>query len=168
MSVRSRVALGASRSWPPTRLRLRLRRARLCVAVAILPMRTPGTRCFRSGIRASAKCAVSSILRSRLDDATIVVLVDPATDELVRKVAKDVAEEVATEVGNRLEYRMQVHFERMEGLVTRAAEGFDATLGSIDRRLKRLEKKWDTRILDHERILSDHHDRLKTLERRGR
>ena len=77
-------------------------------------------------------------------------MVDPATEELVRKVAIEVANQVASEIENRLEHRMQVHFERREGLVARAAEGYGATLGSIDRRLQKLEKKWDTKILDLE------------------
>ena len=76
-------------------------------------------------------------------------MVDPAVEELVRKVAAEVADEVAgrletrltDRIETRLEHRMQVHFERIEGLVQRAAEGYGATLESIDRRLDRLEQK---------------------------
>jgi hypothetical protein len=65
---------------------------------------------------------------------------------------------------DRLEHRMQVHFERMEGLVHRAAEGYGATLESIDRRLDRLETKWDTQIADHGSVLTDHGRRISALE----
>ena len=127
-------------------------------------VRRDETRAERdTGSRLSAGYVVSSILRSRVDDETIVAVIDPATQELVAKVAAD----VATEVERRLEHRMQVHFERMEGLVGRAAEGFGATLGSIDRRLTRLETNWDTRILDHERVIKNHNERIEKLEGAG-
>ena len=97
-----------------------------------------------------------------------------AVDEIVKALDARLAEQTK-DIEKRLEQfatsgesRMTVHFERMEGLVMRAAEGFDATLGSIDRRLKRLERKWDTRILDHEKILATHNERLKTVERQTR
>ena len=109
---------------------------------------------------------------------------DPQFEELARKVATEVIEqlspklvadvsskvavEVAHAVETRLEGRMQIHFEQMEGLVKRAAEGYGATLGSIDRRLKRLEKKWDTKITDHDRVLANHNERISSLEHKRR
>jgi hypothetical protein len=64
----------------------------------------------------------------------------------------------------RVEGRMQVHFERMEDQVKRAADGYGGVLESIDRRLDRLETKWDTKIGDHDSILDNHNKRITTLE----
>jgi septation ring formation regulator EzrA len=64
----------------------------------------------------------------------------------------------------RVEGRMQVHFERMEDQVKRAADGYGEVLESIDRRLDRLETKWDTKIGDHDSILDNHNKRITTLE----
>jgi hypothetical protein len=65
----------------------------------------------------------------------------------------------------RTEQRMQVHFERMEGLVRLTAEGFGATLGSLDRRMDRLERTCATRFIDYDRILGNHNERIGQLER---
>ena len=40
-----------------------------------------------------------------------------------------------------MEVRMQMHFENMEGTVRLAAEGYGATLESINRRLTELDEK---------------------------
>ena len=89
---------------------------------------------------------------------------DQHTDDLVRKVAA----EVATKVADEMEHRLNVHFDRTTDLITRAAEGYGATLGSIDRRLKRLEKKWDTKISDHDRVLANHNQRISNIEQKRR
>lgn len=70
------------------------------------------------------------------------------------------------ELENRVERRTQVHFKRMEDLVKRAAEGYGGTLESIDRRLDRLQSKWDTKIGDHDSILDNHNKRITTFESR--
>ena len=99
---------------------------------------------------------------------------DPQFEELARRVAAEVVaqlspklvSEITTSVESSMEHRMTVHFERMDGLVKRSAEGYGATLDSIDRRLTRLEKKWDTRISDHDRALSNHNERISRLEQK--
>lgn len=101
---------------------------------------------------------------------------DPQFQELARRVATEVVEqlspklvaEITNSVETSMERRMTVHFDRMEGLVKLAAEGYDATLKSIDRRLKRLEKKWDTKISDHDRVLANHNERISGLEDKRR
>ena len=101
---------------------------------------------------------------------------DPRFEELARKVATEVIEQLSPKlvtaithsVEASMEQRMTVHFERMEGLVKLAAEGYGATLGSIDRRLKRLETKWDTKISDHDRVFANHNERISSLERKRR
>lgn len=55
---------------------------------------------------------------------------------------KELAREVANEVLKAIEPRLQIHFERVQGLVKVAAEGYGGTLESIDRRLDRLEKQF--------------------------
>ena len=120
---------------------------------------------------------------------------DPQFEELARVIGKNVEERIDSRFGDfekriesrlgdfekrivgavaskldaletRVEGRMQVHFERMEDLVKRAAEGYGGTLESIDRRLDRLETKWDTKIGDHDSILDNHNKRITTLESR--
>ena len=97
---------------------------------------------------------------------------DPQFEELARKVATEVVEQLSPKLLRSLEasmeQRMTVHFERMEGLVKLASEGYGATLGSIDRRLQRLETKWDTKISDHDRVLANHNERISSLERKRR
>ena len=90
------------------------------------------------------------------------------TESVVREASPRIALTVADKVEKSLEGRMQIHFERMEGLVKVAAEGYGATLGSIDRRLTRLEKKWDTKISDHDQILGNHNQRISSLEQKRR
>ena len=101
---------------------------------------------------------------------------DSQFEELARKVATEVIEqlspklvtEITRSVETSMEQRMTVHFERMEGLVKMAAEGYGATLGSIDRRLKRLEKKIDTKVSDHDHVLANHNERISSLEQKRR
>ena len=66
----------------------------------------------------------------------------------------------------RIEQRLQVHYERTSDLVKRAAEGYAATVESIDRRLDRLEKKVDHGFRDHARILKNHERRISALEQK--
>jgi hypothetical protein len=114
---------------------------------------------------------------------------EPQFEELARVIRGQVAEDTVKAIGaletrlderidtqetrldgridsleTRLEKRMQAHFERIEDLVQRAAEGYGATLESIDRRLDTLETKWDTQIADHGLILADRGRRISALE----
>lgn len=73
-----------------------------------------------------------------------------------------------TQFEERIEQRMQMHFESMEQLVTVSAEGYGANLDRIERELKELNRKVDTRFGDHDRILTNHNDRITTLEQRER
>lgn len=87
-------------------------------------------------------------------------MIAPETEELIRKVSAETADAIA----NRMEHRLNVHYERTADLIKRAAEGYGATLESIDRRLDRLEKKVDEGFIDHAIVLKDHEKRLRILE----
>ena len=93
---------------------------------------------------------------------------DQETELLVRKLAAEVAAEVASNVAakvtDQLEHRLNVHFERTFDLVKRTAEGYGATLESLDRRLDRLERNWTARFGDHESLLRNHEQRITGLE----
>ena len=89
-----------------------------------------------------------------------------SNEELIRKVADEVATKVATQVVDQVEDRLKVHFENTSDLVKRAAEGFDATLGSIDRRLDRLEEKVDHGFRDIAHVLKNHERRITALEQK--
>lgn len=52
--------------------------------------------------------------------------------------------------------------------VTKAAEGYGATLERIERDLSVLNRKVDDGLFDHTRILADHSNRLVRLERKRR
>ncbi len=64
---------------------------------------------------------------------------DPRFEEL----AKEIAESVTAAVTKSIETRLTIHLEGVKDQVQRAAEGYGATLESIDRRLDRLEKDWN-------------------------
>lgn len=64
----------------------------------------------------------------------------------------------------RLSDGARVHAENLEHEIKIAAEGYGATLESIDRELKRLDTKWDTQIADHNSVLLDHGKRIRKLE----
>jgi hypothetical protein len=95
----------------------------------------------------------------------IVSAVVAQLDALETRVEGGVAAQLEA-FETRVEGRMQVHFERMEDQVKRAADGYGGVLESIDRRLDRLETKWDTKIGDHDSILDNHNKRITTLESR--
>jgi len=65
----------------------------------------------------------------------------------------------------RAETRMKMHFENLEGVVKGAAEGYGGNLDRIERELNALNKKFDTKFGDHDRVLDNHNERLVKLER---
>ena len=81
---------------------------------------------------------------------------DAQAEELIRKTADAIADQI--------EHRMNVHFERMSDLVKRSADGYGATLESIDRRLDRLEKKVDNGFADQARVLRQHTSEINTVK----
>ena len=56
--------------------------------------------------------------------------------------------------------------EDMASQVRTAAEGYGATLESIDRRLKRMSTQIRTKDRDRDLVLKDHGKRISALERR--
>ena len=113
-------------------------------------------------MRAEIGYAISAVLRSAFDDERIVG-VDPQFQEL----AKEIAESVTAAVTKSIEMRLTIHLEGVKDQVQRAAEGYGATLESIDRRLDRLEKDWNKNFRLHSSVLKNHADRIDTLEKRG-
>lgn len=89
---------------------------------------------------------------------------DPQFEELAREIVRRVDARLE-EFHGRNEHRLQVHFERTSTLVKEAAEGYGGTLESIDRRLSRLEKKWEKNFANHTGILANHNQRLGELEK---
>lgn len=65
----------------------------------------------------------------------------------------------------RIEKRLAIHFEGVRDQVKRGAEGYGATLESIDRRLDRLEKDWKRNFRLHSRVLKHHADRINAIEK---
>lgn len=104
---------------------------------------------------------------------------EPQFQELAREISESVAERVTDAVTERVavrltasetsavEKRLQVHFEAMELLVKLSAEGYGATLDSIDHRLARLEKDWNRNIRLHSKALKNHAVRIDAIEKRS-
>lgn len=102
-------------------------------------------------------------LAERLKSELATIIADQLKKELTTVVVDQFA---ATE--SRLVGQYKIHAEEMNAQVKLAADGYAATLDSIDRRLKRLETKWDTTISDHDRVLASHNQRISSLERKRR
>ena len=104
---------------------------------------------------------------------------DPQTEELARAVAEIVGkgvderlEHIKTGVDERLqqfkadiENRLQTHFEGVDGVVKRAAEGYGANLERIEHELIDLNRTIDTKFTDPDRIVRNHHKRITALEK---
>ena len=113
-------------------------------------------------------------LAQRLKSELAPVIADQLKSELATVVADQVKSKLATVIaeqfaaaGSRLVGQYRIHAEEMKAEVKLAAEGYGATLEGIDRRLKELAVKWDTKIANHDLVLSDHAKRLENLEQRS-
>lgn len=93
----------------------------------------------------------------RLTERLTVALTDHLTGVVVRQL--ETAEQ-------HLEDRLKVYLEELRGLVINAAEGYGGTLEKIERELIDMNKRFDTRLLDHDKALANHNQRLLVLERR--
>lgn len=60
--------------------------------------------------------------------------------------------------------RMEMHFENLEGMVKRAAEGYGATLDRIERDVSELKSSTRDGFADIKSVLSNHHARIAALE----
>lgn len=85
-------------------------------------------------------------------------------DHLKRELATVVVDQFAA-AESRLVGQYKIYAEEMKAQVTRAAEGYGATLQSLDRRLDRLERDWTARFGDHESLLRNHEQRISGLEK---
>jgi len=96
---------------------------------------------------------------------------DPQLEELAERLKRELATVVADQFAaaeGRLVGQFRIHAEEMKAQVRLSAEGYGATLEGIDRRLRDLATKWNTKITDHDLVLSDHAKRVQTLERKKR
>lgn len=104
---------------------------------------------------------------------------DPQFEELARRLKSELATVVAAELKielatviadqfaaaeARLVGQYKIHAEEMKEQVKLAAEGYGATLENIERSLKDLAGKWDTKIGDHDLVLANHTQRIENLE----
>jgi gas vesicle protein len=108
------------------------------------------------------KRELAPVLADQLTRDLAPVLVDQLKSELSTVVAEQFAAAESRLVG---EYK--IHAEEMKAEVKLAAEGYAATLEGIDRSLKELTSKWDTKITDHDLVLSNHAKRIEILEQRS-
>jgi aromatic ring-cleaving dioxygenase len=96
---------------------------------------------------------------------------------LGERLEKQIGESLEKRLGERLEkslseakheLKLQARLdkEELKDQIQKAAEGYAASLDSIDRRLRELNAKVDTKFDDHDRVLANHNERLTNLERR--
>ena len=112
-------------------------------------------------------------LAERLKSELAPVIADQLKSELAPVVADQLKSELATVIADqfaaaerRLVGQYTIYAEEMKTEAKLAAEGYGATLEGIDRSLKELAVKWDTKIADHDLVLFDHAKRIENLERR--
>jgi len=85
-----------------------------------------------------------------------------------QRITTNIEERLKTHIDQfeqRAELRMKMHFESLDSKVTLAAEGYSATLQTIERELVDLNKKFDTKFGDHDLVLADHNRRITELEK---
>lgn len=98
-------------------------------------------------------------------------------EELADRLSKEVATQLGA-VEQRLTARVdhaedelkrhsKAQMESLKEEVKLAAEGYGATLEGIETSLKELAVKLDTKISDHDLVLSDHAKRIENLEQRS-
>jgi hypothetical protein len=104
---------------------------------------------------------LAPVLADQLKRELAPALVDELKSELSTVVAEQFAAAESRLVG---EYK--IHAEEMKEQVKLAAEGYAATLEGIDRSLKELANRWDTKITDHDLVLPNHAKRIENLEQR--
>lgn len=92
---------------------------------------------------------------------------DEQFEELAQRMSDDIEKQFSKrfdEAERRLSEGARVHMENLGQEVELLAEGYGATLESIDRLLQRLETKWDTKIEDHDRVPKNHGKRIRKQE----
>jgi len=102
--------------------------------------------------------------------AAVTASLDKRLESHVRDSEERVKEHVKDQVDkleSRIEGRLAIYFEGVNDQVKRGAEGYGATLESIDRRLDRLEKDWNKNFRLHSSVLKNHADRVGALEKRS-
>jgi arylsulfatase A-like enzyme len=63
-----------------------------------------------------------------------------------------------------LKHQAKLNKEELADQIKKAADGYAASLESIDRKLDALHSKWDTQIADHHAALENHARRISALE----
>ncbi len=85
--------------------------------------------------------------------------------EEIRKATEELKHQ-ATVYKDELKHQVTLHKEDLRDQVKMSADGYGATLEKIERELRDLNQKVDTKFGDYDRILTNHHDRISTLESR--
>jgi uncharacterized protein YukE len=98
--------------------------------------------------------------------AAVTASIEKRLESHLRNSEERVKEHI-DKLETRIEGRLSIHFEGVKDQVKRGAEGYGATLESIDRRLDRLEREWNRNFRLHSRVLKNHADRIDAIEKRG-
>ena len=83
----------------------------------------------------------------------------------LEKASAELKEQART-YKDELKEQARVYREDLKDDVKKAAEGYDGTLQAINRQLRDLNEKVDTKFGDHDLILSNHNERITRLENR--
>ena len=78
-------------------------------------------------------------------------------EELDKQLTKGLAD---------IKHQARLNMEELKTQVKAAADGYGGTLEGIQRELKDLNEKFDTKFGDHDLVLADHNQRIVKLEKR--
>ena len=85
-----------------------------------------------------------------------------------KKIIKDIDEHVAEQLGkavDELKHQAKLNAEEMRSQVKKLADGYGMNLDRIERELKDLNSKFDTKFGEHDRIFTNHNQRITVLEK---
>jgi phage-related minor tail protein len=100
---------------------------------------------------------------------------DPQFEELSEEIARNVTTavtaavnkhvtEVVTAAEKRLSHQANINAEAVKEVAKLPAEGYTATLDGINRKLDDIKHAATNRLDDHDGVLDNHNQRIKTLE----
>jgi iron uptake system EfeUOB component EfeO/EfeM len=111
---------------------------------------------------AVTKSVTAAVTKSVTESVTAAVT--ESVEKRLESHSQDIKDQI-NKLENRVEERLQIHYEGVRDQVKRGAEGYGATLESIDRRLDRLEHEWNRNFQMHSQVLKSHADRIDAIEK---
>lgn len=90
---------------------------------------------------------------------------DPDLKQVGAQISADVAKQLS-DTRDELKHQAALNMEELRTELKKVADGYGATLESIERELAALNKTVDTKFGDRDLVLADHNRRIARLEKR--